>query len=51
LAAKLTGWKIDVRGPEAVEEEKISSAEATEGKEKKIKKEMKTKKKAKSTKK
>jgi N utilization substance protein A len=51
LAAKLTGWKIDVRGPEAVEEEKISSAEATEGKEKKIKKEMKTKKRAKSTKK
>ena len=45
LAAKLTGWKIDVRSPEAVEEEKkeLSSAEAAEGKEKKIKIKVKPK--------
>jgi N utilization substance protein A len=40
LAAKLTGWKIDVKGPEGEEEikEETSSVKATEGKEKKVRK-------------
>ena len=48
LAAKLTGWKIDVKPPGAEEEEKPeaekpSSANATEGKETKKKKSAKSK--------
>jgi len=48
LAAKLTGWKIDVKPPGAEEEEKPeaekpSSAKATEGKETKKKKSAKSK--------
>jgi len=42
LAAKLTGWKIDVRSPEGVEEEKHKAE--TEKKEKKEKKKTKKKK-------
>ena len=47
LAAKLTGWKIDVRSPEQAEaqEEEIKKAEKEEVKEKKTKKTKTTKKK------